>query len=242
VVAQLPFSGGFAEACRVVADTGQRISRHAKQGLNDLADLLDALTEAAQGMRPGELIREIVQRTDYIAWRRDGLSDPNWKERQGVLEDLAANADTFRSTASYLQQVAVAAAQDNAQGGKRVRISTVHAAKGLEFDVVFTPALEEGVLPNMAALQQDYGLAEERRIAHVAWTRARKELVISYALLRWNQPAEASRFLVDAELLDAELRGSTAPMHQRRRQQMQGASKQAGIQVSGFHRMPRRKR
>jgi DNA helicase-2/ATP-dependent DNA helicase PcrA len=83
----------------------------------------------------------------------------------------------------------------------------VHAAKGLEYDVVFSPCLEDGILPNARAVQEAYGMAEERRIAHVAWTRARKRLYISCAGSRHGQGALPSPFFEEAGL------GAPPPRH-----------------------------
>ena len=240
VIAMLDTAQDLPAACRILAETGGRLQQSARQGLVQFAEEIEGLAEAAGRLGPGELIRETVSRTGYIVWRRETLGDQSWRERQDILDELARNADAYPTTPDYLQQIAIASAADHAQGRGQVRLSTVHAAKGLEFEVVFTPALEEGILPNAGALKADYGPAEERRIAHVAWTRAKRELIVSYALNRWGQPAEPSRFLSDTGLIDPEVRNDSAPMHKQRKQQME--RKPARTAVKGFHRLPRRPR
>lgn len=96
--------------------------------------------------------------------------------------------------------MALQAGADALRGDDCVVISTIHASKGLEFDVVFTPAMGEVVFPNARSEMTAYGADEERRLAHVAWTRARHELHISYAGYRMGRQgaSQPSRYLEEA--------------------------------------------
>src|SRR5207247_6695142 len=93
---------------------------------------------------------------------------------------------------------------------ERVRLSTIHQAKGLEFDVVFMIMLCDGLFPSARSLEDPEGQEEERRLFYVAITRARDELYLSYPLLRFTRGAggdffqEPSRFLreIPAELIE----------------------------------------
>ena len=116
--------------------------------------------------------------------------------------------------ADFLEQVALVADADSipdADGhGGVVTLMTLHTAKGLEFPVVFLTGMEDGVFPHMRTLGDPTELEEERRLAYVGITRARKRLFVSRAVTRsaWGQPSynPASRFLdeVPEELLDWE--------------------------------------
>jgi DNA helicase-2/ATP-dependent DNA helicase PcrA len=93
-------------------------------------------------------------------------------------------------------------------------ISTVHASKGLEFDIVFTPAMEDGIFPNSRSEQTTYGPDEERRLAHVAWTRARKELRISWARSRMGRTDDGhpSPYLFEIGMPVTDLMSSMLPV------------------------------
>ena len=86
----------------------------------------------------------------------------------------------------FLEHVALATSIDQKWEDERVNIMTIHAAKGLEFDVVFLPGWEEGLFPHQKSLEEkgDFALEEERRLAYVGITRAKKEVHISFAMQR----------------------------------------------------------
>ena len=100
-------------------------------------------------------------------------------ESAGRLENLAELTramEEYESLAAFLEHVSLVMDNDEARGGEKVTIMTIHAAKGLEFDTVFLPGWEEGVFPSQRSLDEG-GLAsleEERRLAYVAITRARR--------------------------------------------------------------------
>ena len=189
------------EACRRTAAAARQ--GKTRKGLEALADTLAVLPDILAGSPDaGVAIDRILDRVGYRAWRRDVLEDEHWREREEALAGLVDDAGRAAGAEAYLQNAQLMAAADEAPDTARVRISTIHAAKGLEFEVVYTPALEEGVLPNAAALREDYGLREERRIAHVAWTRAKRELVVTWSMARFGQATEPSRFLMAAGIFE----------------------------------------
>lgn len=184
----------LAAACRTVAASGARVARKTKDALVQLSDLLDHLAARAGTDAPADILTDVLQRTDYIAWRK-AMRDENLLEREENLKELVADAGGYTDLATYLQSVSLTSDADKEQVDRSVRVSTVHAAKGLEFDVVYTPGLEDGILPNARALREPWGEAEERRICHVAWTRPRHELIVSCAAMRRGTDAFPSRFL-----------------------------------------------
>jgi len=114
----------------------------------------------------------------------------NYESRQEDLEQLAVFARQFESVEDFLTQLALLTnleAEDQGAGendDERIRLSTIHQAKGLEFDVVFVIMLCDGLFPSERSLETDKGEEEERRLMYVAVTRARNELYLSYPLMR----------------------------------------------------------
>jgi len=139
----------------------------------------------------------------------------NHLSRLDDLEQLAVFARQFQAVEDFLTQLALltnveAEAQDRPnRDDEQLRLSTIHQAKGLEFDVVFVIMLCEGLFPSSRSLQTVEGLEEERRLMYVAITRARNELYLSYPLIRagfggGDYIQQPSRFLgeIPNDLLD----------------------------------------
>ena len=110
------------------------------------------------------------------------------------------NAETTTALPLLLEEISLLTDSDKLdQNSDQVKIMTIHAAKGLEFDNVFLPGLEEGLLPHQMSAMDPFQLEEERRLMYVAMTRARRRLHISHANERWQagelKRAVASRFL-----------------------------------------------
>ncbi|MCS6922288.1 MAG: UvrD-helicase domain-containing protein [Elioraea sp.] len=152
-------------------------------------------------------------------WRKD--SSPDAPGRLENLRELVRALADFETLEGFLEHVALVTENDEAAEGDRVNLMTLHAAKGLEFDTVFLPGWEEGLFPNQRALDDGgaKALEEERRLAYVGLTRARRRAVISWAANRriynaW-QSAIPSRFL--DELPEAHVRRATTPLVAQRR-------------------------
>jgi len=146
-------------------------------------------------------------------WRKD--PSPEAPGRLDNLRELLRAIADFETLEGFLEHVALVTENDEASDGDRVTLMTLHAAKGLEFDTVFLPGWEEGLFPNQRALDDggEKALEEERRLAYVGLTRARRRAIISWAANRrlyasW-QAAIPSRFL--AELPEAEVQRVAAP-------------------------------
>ncbi len=140
----------------------------------------------------------------------------NYRNRLEDLEQLASFARTFKSTEEFLTQLSlltnIEAEEDRVttNDDEQIRLSTIHQAKGLEFDVVFVIMLCDGLFPSARSIESVDGEEEERRLFYVAITRARDELYLSYPLIRATQGYGGdamqlpSRFLkeIPPELID----------------------------------------
>lgn len=132
-------------------------------------------------------------------WKQD--KSPEAPGRLENLKELLRALGEFETLAGFLEHVALVMENDEQAEGERVSLMTLHAAKGLEFDTVFLPGWEEGLFPHQRALDEggEKGLEEERRLAYVGITRARRHCIISHAANRriyanWTS-AIPSRFL-----------------------------------------------
>lgn len=147
-----------------------------------------------------ELTEMILDESGYRPmWQADKSPDAPGKLEN--LDELVRSMKDFEGLTEYLEHIALVleAAQDD--DGEKVSLMTLHAAKGLEFDTVFLPGWEEGLFPHQRSLDEDgtQGLEEERRLAYVGLTRAKKRAIISFAGSRqmhgrWNA-ADPSRFI-----------------------------------------------
>lgn len=144
------------------------------------------------------IAQELLNETGYIAM----LKAENTIESQGRLENIQEFINSladFKSIQEFLEYVSLMEIRDDKTNQESVSIMTVHAAKGLEFDLVFVPGLEDGIFPSAKSIDERNGLEEERRLAYVAITRARKELILSHANSRFvfgdMQIQMPSRFL-----------------------------------------------
>jgi DNA helicase-2/ATP-dependent DNA helicase PcrA len=114
----------------------------------------------------------------------------NYRNRLEDLEQLAVFAYQFGSVEDFLTQLALLTNVEAEDGdaanrdAEQIRLSTIHQAKGLEFDVVFVIMLCDGLFPSARSMEADEGEEEERRLFYVAITRAKNELYLSYPLMR----------------------------------------------------------
>jgi len=168
--------------------------------------------DEAGRVAPAELVRTLLDESGYTAM----LQAERSAEAAGRLENLAELAramEEYETLGDFLEHVSLVMDNDAADETEKVTIMTIHAAKGLEFDQVFLPGWEEGVFPSQRALDEG-GLAsleEERRLAYVAITRARRRCTILHAANRriygqWTSSIP-SRFI--AEIPDDHLASET---------------------------------
>lgn len=166
---------------------------------NALTRLVRFARETAVGTNPSEIIKKVVDYFDFQKLTDDGT--PSSDERMKNLEVLAGNAETYENLEDFLADASLMSSADESAGKNSVTLMTLHAAKGLEFPVVFIVGMEEGLFPSARCMDDEAGLEEERRLAYVGMTRAMKRLFLTYALSRYsfgsrnyNMP---SRFLTE---------------------------------------------
>jgi len=147
-----------------------------------------------------ELMEIILDESGYSKMLKD-KKDLESEGRLENLKELIRGMRDFDNLQSFLEHVALATSIDQDWNGEKVNLMTMHAAKGLEFDVVFLPGWEEGLFPHQKSLEEkgDLALEEERRLAYVGLTRAKKKSFISFVANRMYRgdwvDSLASRFI-----------------------------------------------
>ncbi|MGZ6256307.1 MAG: ATP-dependent helicase, partial [Candidatus Limnocylindria bacterium] len=196
------------------------LSPRARTSLAGFAELVRGFAAIAAKEPPSAIFDAVYERAGLREQLQDGTDDG--EERWTNLLELRNHAAEFDELAipegleRFLEEVALVSDQDELEDRPdRVTLITLHAAKGLEFPIVFIVGLEEGLLPHRRALEDDRELEEERRLAYVGMTRAKDRLYLVHANHRstWGVGAasEPSRFLAElpAELLEADREAAT---------------------------------
>jgi DNA helicase-2/ATP-dependent DNA helicase PcrA len=202
------------------AGENPNLAPRARAALAGFAELVRGFAAIAAKEPLSVLFDAVYERTGLREQLQDGTDDG--EERWTNLLELRNHAAEFDELAipegleRFLEEVALVSDQDELQEAPdRVTLITLHAAKGLEFPVVFIVGLEEGLLPHRRALEDDRELEEERRLAYVGMTRAKDRLYLVHANHRstWGVGAasEPSRFLAELpeDLLEADREAAT---------------------------------
>ena len=187
----------------LAVEEADSLTARAKRPLLELGKILEELQQEIDGS-PAELIEKIIKRTGYGDFINDGT--PQAEERMENIGVLLAEAKAYVDVPAFLEEMALMSSADTA-AEQQVTLMTLHAAKGLEFPVVFLAGLEEGILPHARVFDSGKAddIEEERRLCYVGVTRAREELFVSCASSRtqfgqigYNMP---SRFLDEMGLM-----------------------------------------
>jgi len=177
-----------------------KIKPKAKLSLVKILQMFNKWRSELKQKKHYELMEIILDESGYS----NMLKDKKDLESEGRLEnikELIRGMHEFDNLQGFLEHVALATSIDQDWDGQKVNLMTMHAAKGLEFDAVFLPGWEEGLFPHQKALEEkgDLALEEERRLAYVGLTRAKKESFISFVVSRMYRgdwvDSLASRFI-----------------------------------------------
>ena len=156
-----------------------------KTSLSQLISLIHKWRQDSKNLKHYDLLKLVLDESGYSAMLKDKKDLENENRLENLKELLRAMQD-YDNLQSFLEHVALATSIDQEWDGAKVNLMTMHGAKGLEFDVVFLPGWEEGLFPHQKSLEEkgDFALEEERRLAYVGITRAKKEVFLSFAMKR----------------------------------------------------------
>mgnify|MGYP003689013057 CR=1 FL=1 len=147
-----------------------------------------------------KLLQLVLDESGYSAMLKNKKDVDNENRLENIKELLSAMKE-FENLETFLEHVALATSIDQDWDGEKINMMTMHGSKGLEFDVVFLPGWEEGLFPHQKSIEEkgQNGLEEERRLAYVGITRAKKKAIISFSMNRFYQgdwiDSMASRFI-----------------------------------------------
>jgi ATP-dependent DNA helicase UvrD/PcrA len=189
----------LSEAAALLSSTDEMKPkpRHALRALMTSFERWRAMKDSTPHNELAEIVLDESGYTEM--WQKDRSADA--AGRLENLKELVRSMEEFENLAGFLEHISLVMERDSAEGEQAVNIMTLHSAKGLEFDTVILPGWEEGLFPHQRSLDESgrAGLEEERRLAHVGLTRARKRAKIYFATNRrihglWTSTVP-SRFL-----------------------------------------------
>ena len=203
------------QAAREIVET-EELAGKTRKSLSDLVGMFERWRGQVGSMKHTELAELILDESGYTQmWQQD--RSPQAHARLENLKELVRFMHEFETLQGFLEHVSLVMDADGAEAKDRVSLMTLHAAKGLEFDVVFLPGWEEGLFPHQRSLDENgnAGLEEERRLAYVGLTRAKRQAKISFAQNRRNrglwQAAAPSRFVDELPEAHVEVSQSNSP-------------------------------
>lgn len=195
---------GPAALIKIFAGLASELSPAQAKSYQSFVAILDGIENFSKDHTPGELARYVIEKTGFYDFYKQGSEEDH--ERLENLEELVTYATKYDDLTTMLEDIALQSDQDQLDDKNKkdgVRLMTIHASKGLEFDYVFIGGLEQGLFPHDGFDEKKSveDQEEERRLFYVALTRARKKLMLSYAMMRtiygeqtFNEPSE---FLAD---------------------------------------------
>jgi len=212
--------GALFEVCGLAAELEQ-IRPREQQAVADFYDMMQGLRARVDKVALVEFVREVVRRSGYLQrLRESGRADD--AGRADNVEEFVTAAARFQkshddsSLVAFLEHIALISDIDQAEAlGSAVSLMTLHSAKGLEFPTVFIAGMDEQVLPHHRSMNDDFELAEERRLCYVGMTRAQQRLYLTHCHRRTifgeTQSMAPSRFLKDLPDEAVQRRGELAP-------------------------------
>ncbi len=178
-----------------------KIKPKTKIGLSSIIKLIEKWSrDHLNGTNHVKLLQTIMDESGYSSMLKNKKDLENENRVENIKELMNAMKE-FDNLDSFLEHVSLATSIDQDWEGQKVNLMTMHASKGLEFDVVFLPGWEEGLFPHQKSIEEkgDKGLEEERRLAYVGITRAKKLINVSFSINRFYQgdwmDSIASRFV-----------------------------------------------
>jgi DNA helicase II / ATP-dependent DNA helicase PcrA len=217
-IANLPARGLGAQALATVSASAAQQSIPLSQALATPAVWRELSPKAADGARmlsslfarwrgfnegafsPDHLLADVLERSGYMADLTKKLDPEQLADARAHLQELMVAAEEHTTLSEFLQEVALMTNTDEKEERDQVQLLTIHAAKGLEWPIVFVCGLEEGTLPHERSLIEPAGIEEERRLCYVAVTRAAEKLFLSWAGARTRgHQSKPSRFLQEIE-------------------------------------------
>jgi DNA helicase-2/ATP-dependent DNA helicase PcrA len=168
------------QAARLLTET-EELKAKPRSALRDLVATFDRWRVQKDTLPHTELAEIVLDESGYTEmWQKDRSADA--AGRLENLKELVRSMEEFENLSGFLEHISLVMDTEKAEGSEAVSIMTLHSAKGLEFDTVFLPGWEEGLLPHQRSLddQGRAGLEEERRLAHVGLTRARRRAKIYF--------------------------------------------------------------
>ncbi len=166
-----------------------KIKPKTKIGLSTLLNLLNKWrNDFKKDKNHIKILQTVLDESGYSKMLKDKKDFENENRLENIKELLNAMKE-FDNLESFLDHVSLSTSIDKEWEGQKVNLMTIHASKGLEFDVVFLPGWEEGLFPHQKSIEEkgESGLEEERRLAYVGITRARKIVNISFSMSRFFQ-------------------------------------------------------
>ena len=156
-----------------------------RNALKQLINMINKWRTDMLKMKHYDLLKLVLDESGYSSMLKNKKDLENENRLENLKELLRAMQD-YDNLQDFLEHVALATSIDQEWDGAKINLMTMHAAKGLEFDVVFLPGWEEGLFPHQKSLEEkgDFALEEERRLAYVGITRAKKEAFLSFAMKR----------------------------------------------------------
>ena len=195
------------QASQLLAGSDE-IPKKASSSLTSFISLIDRCTEMTSSKKFNDILKILLDESGYMEMLKND-KNINALSKIENIKELTVAMEDYASIEEFLEHIALISAVDETENDSKVSLMTLHAAKGLEYEFVFLPGWEEGLFPHQKTIDEsgNKGIEEERRLAYVGITRAKKNLNISTSLTRRFQnnwmPSLQSRFIdeLDADLI-----------------------------------------